>query len=238
MNAARYDRLIDLLCPDKSGEWHHYKAKVERMKLNDEDTELACSALEKENFVLNSIVREALWDEDTTMLKVLVISFDFLNVYANHDYNQDQYISKAISNTYKSIVRKVSNQTFTDEDIKRITSQFKAEFLTVRLYLATLSDIKTTIDLVEMVKFPLMRNEEIVEKALPVILDVWEMNHERELNFPPNFDDLMNIAGLIAEYPDSRDLIITVTKEHRRFDSEVVREALKSGVTALVTGTL
>lgn len=239
MTASANTRLLDLLSPDKDSSWYHYETKIKDLALNDEDYELACLVLETGNFVLNRLVSDALWDEDLTMMKVMIRSFGFIQTFINHEINHDQYPSKKISETYKGIVvgRKNADKA-TDADVERIASQFKAEFLTSALYLASGAKIMTRMDIVEFVKFPLVRNEEAVDRALPVILDIWFMSNNGELSNRPTYIELFDIVELVSERPNDGELIVELTRGRMGYDGAVIRDMLDSGSKALVSGTL
>lgn len=238
MTASANARLLDLLCPDKSSEWYHYEVKLKTLGLTEADYEMACSSMEAGNFVLNRLIQDALWNEDLTMMKVMIHSYSFIDKIIKHDINLDQYPSKKIAECYKSVVLGKSAKSATEVDIERVVSQFKAEFLTSVLVLSSTPKVMTRMDIVEFIKFPLVRNEKAIENALPVILDVWFMSSTGELSSRPDFDDLFDMAVLVSERPDDADLIIELTRNRMGYDGAVVREMLTNGSKALASGTL
>lgn len=239
MTASANTRLLDLLSPDKDSSWFHYETKLKSLALSEADYELACSALEQGNFVLGRLVSDALWDEELTRMKVMIRTFGFFETFIQHEINHDQYPSKKINETYKGLVLGKASEKATDAGIERLASQLKAEFLTSALYLATGSSIvMTRMDIVEFIKFPLVRNEAAVEKALPVILDIWFMSNTGELDVRPKHNDLFDIAELVSERPEDGALIAELTRSRKSYDGAVIREMLNGASKALVTGTL
>jgi hypothetical protein len=238
MTASAHTRLLDLLSPDKSGEWYHYETKIKGLGLSEADYASACEALETGDFVLNRLVSDALWNEDITMMKVLIRTYGFIEKIITHEINRDQYPSKKVAECYKSNVLGKSAKNATETDIERIASHFKADFLTSMLYLSATPKILTRMDIVEFVKFPLVHNEEAVEAALPVILGIWFMSSTGELSSRPDFEDLFDMVDLFGERPDNADLIIDLTRGRMGYDGAVIREMLNSDSKALASGTL
>lgn len=238
MTASENTRLLDLICPDKSSERLHYEVKLKDLGLTEADYEMVCSTLEEGHFVLNRLILDALWNEDLTMLKVMTRSYGFIDKIISHEINRDQYPSKKIAECYKGVVFGKSAKSATEADVERIVSQFKAEYLTSLLVLSSGAKIMTRMDFVEFIKFPLVRNEEAVENALPVILDIWFMSSTGELRNRPEYTDLFDIVELYGERPDDGALIVELTRERMGYDGAVIREMLNNGAMALATGTL
>lgn len=242
MGSTENLRIATRLVPGGDGTAiHDLSRRMDGIDWTSEEYAMIHGALDLCHKGLNYLLTTALWEQNRTLVHVLIRSFSYCNLLTNTGAPSSRVAS--LLQTYKAKVatlwvQNTSATLLSDDSYIRLSRTLNAHHLIEVLSLDRDSRFLGDKSVSENILAPLIANNDAVQEALPTVVQLFASHSAVTWRQRPRIDEVLDIAAIIAEYPGAGDFIALHAKERNAYDGRVIRDALGNGVLSLSSGVL